>query len=227
MDVTTQIERTINSLGGSGSSRQDYLSSNKTLNLTQSANSIATAQPFRITTAPYFLSLKDTVGLFGSENSFVKVDLNIQDANPAIQNSETPINGYLDIWVTSETGITNTYESAVNDFRQDMTPVNGFAPAIYTNEVGDSSTRVLVSVDVRNLKTGNQYIDSWFDVSVYDRNGNRLEDFFYSDFKNYFYLGFHARNTRRIPFNVEVEIGGEVTTYLQLPAAKRHLVLAT
>ena len=225
MDVTAQIERTINNLGGSGSSRQDYLSSNRTLSLTGTSNSIANAQTTRVTTAPAFLSFKDTVGLFGAENSFVRVDLEIQNANPALINSETVINGYTNLWIFQETGIDNDYSAAIADFRADTETENTFRPSVFTNELGDQDNRVLVSIDIKNLKTGNQYLDNWFDVRAYDRNGMPLEDLFYSDYRNHFYLGFHARNTRRIPFNVEVEIGRIVLASQQLPAADYRLIL--
>ena len=225
MDVTAQIEQTINSLGGSGSSRQDYLSSSKTLNLSSTSTSIASARPTRVTTAPAFLSFKDTVGLFGSENSFVRVDLEIQNANPALVNSNTTVNDYLDLWVLPEEGIVNDYETSLNDFRSDLVTENTYQPAIYTNELGDNDSRVLVSVDIRNLKTGNQYVDAWFDVRAYDRNGQMLEDTFLSDFNNHFYIGFHARNTKRIPFDVEVEIGRLILTSQQVPAKDRRLIL--
>ena len=225
MDVTAQIERTINTLGGSGSSRQDYLSPNRTLNLTSSSNSFANAQAFRVTTAPTVMTFNDTVGLFGAENSFVKVDLDILNANPTLVNSNTVINGYLDLWINVEDGITNDYESAVSDFRSDIATENAFQPAVFSNELGDKDKRVLVSIDIRNLKTGNQYLDNWFDVRAYDKNGQMLDDFFYSDYNNYFYLGFHARNTKRIPFNVEVEIGRLILTNEQVPAPERRLLL--
>ena len=225
MDVTAQFINSVNSLGGSGSARQDYLSSNKTLNLTGTANSIATAQPTRVTTSPAFLSFKDTVGLFGSENSFVRVDLDIQNSNPVLINNNTVINDYLGLWISPETGIINDYTTAETDYRADTSTENTYQPAVFFNDLGGTDVRVLASVEVKNLKTGNQYIDSWFDVRAYDKNGAPLGDMFLTDFKNYFYLGFHARNTKRIPFNVEVEIGRPVLTNEQIPAKDRRLIL--
>jgi len=65
-----------------------------------------------------------------------------------------------------------------------------------------------VSVQLDNLKTGNQYIDDWLDVRLYTRD--RMEhpyDLMYVRPNDFFYVGFHARNTKRLSYNVNVTVG--------------------
>ena len=65
-----------------------------------------------------------------------------------------------------------------------------------------------VGVSLSNLKTGNKYIDAWFDVRLYTKaREEHPYDEMYLPVKDYFYIGFHARNTKRLPYNVECLIG--------------------
>ena len=58
MNVTTEINTKRNSMGGSGSSRQEYLSPNKSLNLSTAGNSINTAKPQLVTAIPVEIKCK-------------------------------------------------------------------------------------------------------------------------------------------------------------------------
>ena len=69
-------------MGGSGSSRQEYLSSNKSLNLSTAGNSINTAPSQLVTAIPVAVSMQDSVGLFGAENRYIKLDrISARDAS--------------------------------------------------------------------------------------------------------------------------------------------------
>ena len=96
------------------------------------------------------------------------------------------------------------------DFDKDLTIVNTYEPANLTM-VKRANTNSYISVDLNNLKTGNKYIDSWLDVRLYtsDREEHPY-DKMYVRLKDYFYIGFHARNTRRLDYNVEALIGDEL-----------------
>ena len=68
-----------------------------------------------------------------------------------------------------------------------------------------------ISVDLNNLKTGNTYIDSWLDVRLYTKEREEHPyDKMYVRLRDYFYIGFHARNTRRLDYNVEAIVGNEL-----------------
>ena len=67
-----------------------------------------------------------------------------------------------------------------------------------------------VSVDLKNFKTGNIYTDSWLDVRLYTADKEEHPyDLMYIRPNQFFYLGIHARNTKRIPYNLELAIGEE------------------
>ena len=43
--------------------------------------------------------------------------------------------------------------------------------------------------------------------------------------KDFFYIGFHARNTKRLPYNVNLKVGGEfISEYDLTPEERRYLV---
>ena len=225
MDVTQGINNAILTMGGSGTTNPSYAASSKSLNYAKDKNSIQNAATERVTAIPYVLNYKDTVGLFGAENIFIKVQLNIQSAASAFTNINTPENTYYPVWTFFEEGIENFYESALFDFTADRNIVNTYEPAKISNDLS-TFNKPYVRVDLTNLKTGNQYIDNWFDVRIYTKNREEYAyDTIYLGINDYFYLGFHARNTRRLPYNVQVEIGNEYLEFYDLNAVQKRLAV--
>ena len=213
-------------MGGSGTTNPAYYASSKSLNYAITSNNINNSIGETVSAIPYTLSYKDTVGLFGAENIFIKVTLDIQSATSAFINDERPENTYYPVWTQNQVGTTNFYDTAVFDFRRDLNSVNNYAPARISNELS-SYNNPYVRIDLNNLKTGNKYIDNWFDVRMYDRNKMEVEyDVMYVPIKYHFYLGFHARNTRRLPYNVEVTVGQEYLEYNEIPASERRYIKA-
>ena len=104
----------------------------------------------------------------------------------------------------------SVYEDALLDFTKDLTPVNTYDPARIS--FGNTkNTDFYISIDLNNLKTGNTYIDSWLDVRLYTAEREEHPyDKMYVRLHDYFYIGFHARNTRRLDYNVEALIGNEL-----------------
>ena len=78
MDVTNEVNKLIENMGGSGTTNPAYSSATRSLNYAKSRNNIHNAANEKVTAIPYQLNYKDTVGLFGAENVFIKVQLNIQ-----------------------------------------------------------------------------------------------------------------------------------------------------
>ena len=225
MDVTQGINNAILTMGGSGTTNPSYAASSKSLNYAKDKNSIQNAATERVTAIPYVLNYKDTVGLFGAENIFIKVQLNIQSAASAFTNINTPENTYYPVWTFFEEGIENFYESALFDFAADRNTVNTYEPAKISNDLS-TFNKPYVRVDLTNLKTGNQYIDNWFDVRIYTKNREEYAyDTIYLGINDYFYLGFHARNTRRLPYNVQVEIGNEYLEFYDLNSVQKRLAV--
>ena len=225
MDVTQQLNNAILTMGGSGTTNSSYAASSKSLNYAKDKNSIQNAATERVTAIPYVLNYKDAVGLFGAENIFIKIQLNIQSAASAFTNINTPENTYYPVWTFFEEGVENFYEAAVFDFNADRNTVNTYEPAKISNDLS-AFNKPYVRVDLTNLKTGNQYIDNWFDVRIYTKNREEYPyDTIYLGINDYFYLGFHARNTRRLPYNVQVEIGNEYLEFYDLNAVQKRLAV--
>ena len=66
----------------------------------------------------------------------------------------------------------------------------------------------VLSVILFNRGTGNQYVDKHLDVRLYNRDREEHPyDIMYVRPSDVFYIGFHARNTKRLPYNVTCEIG--------------------
>ncbi len=71
-----------------------------------------------------------------------------------------------------------------------------------------------LSVRLINEGTNNIYVDDWLDVRLYTRGREEHPyDLMYVKQHDFFYVGFHARNTKRLPYNVKVELGESVTSY--------------
>ena len=104
----------------------------------------------------------------------------------------------------------NTYFTGIVDYDKDLAPLNTYDPALISRQGLAILPDSYVSVDLENLKTGNKYIDSWFDVRLYSKTREEHPyDKMYVRMNDFFYIGFHARNTRRLPYNVKCVIGRE------------------
>ena len=224
MNVTTEINNKIQSMGGSGCSNPTYLSSNKSLLFANGANNINTAPSQRVTAIPTQLKFSDSVGLFGSENTFVKVDLQIQSSISVFANIEFPENTYFPVWTLDDQTLVNDFYTAEFDYFTDKVTVDGYAPASITATLSEYS-RPMVSIDLNNLKTGNKFIDAWLEVTLYGKDKQAVDgDYLYTDIDSYFYVGFHARNTRRLAYNVDLKVGVEYIDYDDMTAAQRRLI---
>ena len=206
-DVTPQIIKTHQIYGASDNTNPAYSSADKSLNYAV-GGSIQRPELDRVTIIPYTINYKDTVGLFGKENHFVRLNVNI-NTDYAFACFEEP--GWECARMTdNDMEVFNTYYTGVVDNSKDLTTVNTYDPALISRQGLATLFDSYVSVDLENLKTGNKYIDSWFDVRLY--NKERMEhpyDKMYVRMNDYFYIGFHARNTKRLPYNVKCVIGRE------------------
>ena len=214
MDITDEILQHHKIYGSSDFTAQFATASSKALNYADGA-SIQKPETMMVTTIPRQITYKDTVGLFGSENHFVRVDLDIQ--NPVSACYEEPG------WECSRMSIESvdpndpyTYANqgydtpgqAHIDQLADKTIVNTFEPARFVGNSAFGLTSSVVKVDLNNLKTGNKYIDCWLDVRLYNKaREEHPYDIMYVAPNSYFYVGFHARNTKRLPYNVSCVIG--------------------
>ena len=222
MDVTKEVNTSLLTMGGSGTTYTPYLASAKTLNYAADKSSINNAATETITAIPFTVKYSDTVGLFGAENIFIQLQLNIQSSSSAFANVTQAENDYLPVWTFIESGTVNTYDTGVFDFQSIESTVNTFEPSRISNDLSEFRN-LYVRLDLKNLKTGNKYVDSWFDVRIYTKDKKEYPyDTIYINKNDYIYLGFHARNTRRLPYNVEMDIGYEYLEYDNLSSTQKN-----
>lgn len=210
MDVTQEVRRNHIIYGASDYTAPQSLASGKKLNYAEGAT-ITKPSLQTCSVVPHTFKYEDTVGLFGAENHFVKVQLNIigDIVNACFEppgwqcayidyNQQTEEN-YWDMGIVDEAApeLDTSYDSA----------------AITGNKLPNLNDPYL-SVDLTNLKTNNMYIDDWLDVRLYTKaREEHPYEKMYVKAKDYFYIGFHARNTRRLAYNVECVVGLEYVDY--------------
>ena len=208
-DVTEQIIRYHQLYGGSDNTQQSGLAASKSLNYAK-APTMQQAEAVLARIITFTFDFTGVVGLFGAENAYVRVNVDVQATTA---DSEYEENG----WVASDIiyGIeppnvaVDYYYGADIDYNLDENIVNTYEPADLIYDLPDL-TNPKVSIDINNIGTGNIYIDNWLDVMLYTRDGEMWPyDRMYINGKDHFYVGFHARNTRRLPFNVQCVIGRE------------------
>ena len=234
IDITDQIRLYHGLYGGSDNTAAPGLAASKALNYAP-APTIQQAQPVSTTVYPFTFKLIGQVGLFGAENYYVRVDVDLR----------TPLNPEFeeDGWepaaidVNSSSATINTYEAAKLDFDLDppppgntqslndqnlctgyvtnpgeMPPIvvyNCYMPALLTDPI-PTFWDPYVSVELKNLGTNNIYIDTWLETMLYTREREMWGyDKMYIRPKDTFYIGVHARNTRHLPYNIEVIVGEE------------------
>lgn len=220
MDVSNQILDIHRVYGSSVNTAPAGLSSSRCLNYASGA-SIQKPEVSKLTTIPYIFNWQDSVGLFGVENYFVKIDMKIIDQG----NNILVVGGYADPVVADGSGIEiDTYQAAVIDDNRDTTIVNTYEPAEIEYGGLPNYPSPRVSVELINNKTGNKYIDRDLDVRLYTKDKQEWAyDKMYINKDDYFYIGFHARNTRRLPYNVSCRIGDEYLNFYTLTPVQRSL----
>lgn len=213
-------------MGGTGSTNPTYYSSSKSLNYAKGSNSLINATATPITAIPQVINFQDSVGLFGSENVFIKVDLNILNSLTGSGGGELAINGYFNAVLSGVDDSDVYYEKVVTDYARDLEIENTYEPAEISNQI-EKIALPLISVEVKNLKTGNKYIDAWFDVRIYTKDRMEYEyDKMYIPPTSFFYIGFHARNTKRLPYNVRMTVGDGYTSFYDIPDSERRYIVS-
>lgn len=198
--------------GGSDNTNPRYASANKSLNY-RGGGSINKPEQDKVSIIPFTLNYNDTVGLFGSENHFVKVTVNIDrdNANLCFEEADWECSVISD----ADTTTVNSYAPATIDVSADLNTVNTYVPAQLIQNSLVVLSDAFISVDLSNLKTNNKFIDNWFDVRLYNKNRKEHPyDKMFVRMTDYFYIGFHARNTKRLPYNVQCIIGNEYVSGL-------------
>lgn len=203
MDVTTQILNDHRLYGSSDNTDPAGLVGSKSLNYAKGATLQRPALE-NVSVVPRRIKYQDKVGLFGVENVYIRVDLNIKDTGNLC--FEEP--GWQCLKMTMGAfPVVNTYLTAVIDPDKDLITENTYEPAQIVNSLAKINSP-MVGVMLDNKKTGNKYDDVWFDVQLYNK-AREMHPYteMYLPPTDYFYIGFHARNQRRLPYNVELIVG--------------------
>ena len=208
--VTESIQRNHLQYGGSDNTAQYVTSGAKSLNY---ANGPTLTRPEHITVmaVPMIDKWKDAVGLFGAENKFVLYTYFDKDilAASCFEDVGYECAEYHEFKSDAEPG----YRGMKWD-KRDIPVQQTYEQALWhaQNKIPDySPDQTMVSVEIVNNKTGNIYNDDWLDVRLYAMD--RVEHPYskmYIPWREPFYAGFHARNTRRLPYDVDIVIGKEV-----------------
>jgi hypothetical protein len=212
MDVSQEILNYNLRYGASDNTAPQNLVGAKALNY---ANGASIQKPIleNVSVIPRRLQYADAVGLFGAENVFIKVDLKVKDTGNACYEEI----GWQCMHITEGNfPIENTYTQALIDKNADLITVNTYEPAEINNDL-PAYLDPYVGVALTNLKTGNKYIDAWLDVRLYTKQREEHPyNVMFLPPNDFFYIGFHARNTKRLPYNVECLIGSSYVPKNQL-----------
>ncbi len=220
MDVTAEILQNHLIYGASDNTNPAGLSSSRSLNYA-AGPSITRPDNVRVTLIPYTLKYQDSVGLFGAENYFVKIDVAL---NPIITAKCFEEPGWECAQILRRIEKDNGWQGAVIDETKDLVTVNTYEPAFMKYSL-NKLFKGYLSINLKNLKTGNIYIDSWLDTRLYtaEREEHPYDKMYIRE-NDSFYIGFHARNTRRLPYNVECLIGQEYISEDDIPTDERRYI---
>ena len=221
MDVTQAIIDATNKYGGSGNSIASTLSASKSLNFAEGASIQKSVKTGTLTRLPFTYRFKGTVGSFGADNQFFEITTDVKDYGIGdVQGGD----GYFQAVISSYGGTDPYYTNAIVKPNEDNAIINTYHPAKISN-VLDGVLKPMFSVKLENMGTGNMYEDDWLDVRLYTkcREEHPYDEMFVGK-KDKLYVGFHARNTRRLGYDVEITIGEEFVSQYELTAEQRRFL---
>jgi len=223
MDVTAEILRNHLIYGASENTAPNQLSSSRALNYA-AGPSITRPDHIEVQLIPFTLKYQDSVGLFGAENYFVKVTVKLDPRFTAKCFEEE---GWECGVIRDKQDTDSNYDAAIVDPDLDLTTVNTYEPV----NLDDTLTTIsdsYIEVDLRNLKTGNIYVDSWLDTRLYtsDREEHPYDRLYIRE-NDTFYIGVHARNTRQLPYNIECIVGSSYVSKDDIPDSDRRYIAKT
>ena len=221
MDVTQEVLNSTLTYGSSGSTQQEYLSVSKSLNFGRGA-SIQKALHESVSSAGYSISYADSVGLEGAENKYIKFDIDIVDTYKDYGDED----GWDPMSLTDDDPTTvNDYDTVVYDVAADLAPVSTYNPAAIVSSLPKYPDGY-IGINLENLKTNNIYVDSRLDIRLYNRNREEHPyDQMYLNYKDSFYIGLHARDTKRLPYNIKCTVGTDIISYSEMTADEKKKVV--
>lgn len=214
MDVTNQILDQVRLMGSSDNTNPANIGFARCLNYAPGA-SITQSESAYITSVPWVIPFKDAVGL-GADNYYVKFKFNVEEPRFACFE---PAGWECARLSRSVYDPTSDYEESVIDPNSDLIIVNTYEPADTPDAQFYARNQPRLSVRVVNKGTGNIYVDRDFDVSLMQKSRRPIqEDTLWCSLNDEFYISFHARNTKRIPYDVDLIIGEQVINEEDIPS---------
>lgn len=218
MDVTTQLLNNDRISGMGGNTSPDIAASSKSLVHAAGSNILKPIEQ-NITAFPISVQYKDSVGLFGSENTFIKINLNITDTISMSVSVEEPDEFFSFITIPASED-ESIYASAKELYEEEIEEV--YKSAFFNSGIKSPET-TRISVNLENTGTGNKYVDRYLDVTLYNRDKQPIEyDLMYLKPNDYFYVGIHARKLTRLPYNIKVIVGLEYLSTFNLTSEQRR-----
>lgn len=213
MDVTNEILKNDQIYSASDNTNPDRYASSKVLNYAK-GTSINNPDTPEISVVPFTLEYEDAIGLFGTENFFVKVRL-VVDGDIVLVEYMEP--GYTAASIDYNDSTTSPdYTAGLVNPVATESDVDWDSAATPPLTLPDIGTDTFLSVKLTKHATGNIYNDAHVDVRLYtSEREEHPYDTMYIKPTDHFYIGVHARNTRRIPYSLSCEIGKE---YLAIDA---------
>ena len=220
MEVTAEIFNQHLQYGASDNTAPQGIAASRSLNYAAGPSSTR-PDNVGISVLPYTLKYQGSVGLFGAENYFVKVKVTL-DPSVVRKCYEEPYWECAQIY--NSPSVDPYYNAAIIDYTLDPDIVNEYDPA-KINMGLSTKFDAYVSVDLSNLKTGNKYVDSWLDVRLYtrEREEHPYDEMFVRQ-NDWFYIGFHARNTRRLDYNVNCLVGSKYISEKDMSNEQRQKI---
>jgi hypothetical protein len=213
MDVTQDIINRISLYGGTPQAEQASLSAIKSLNLAE-APTIHNPAVMRVSAVPFTLVFEGEIGLFGAENKFIRVDLNITSQGFFVQCYEEAnwdclvFNGQDFTYpVYDQADVIN---SGDGDIQYQKATFNVSLP--FTDEPDQ-----LVSIDLHPNESGNYYADRRVSTQLYNKcKDEHAYDRLFCNPHSSFYVGIAARDTQRLPYKVSCKVGNVYTVKHEL-----------
>jgi len=224
MDVTNQILNQTRIQGGSDNTNPATIAAAKVLNYTIGANAIQ-AEKYKITSVPWVIPFRDAAVGLGVDNFYVKFKLDVDE--PRFACFEPP--GWeCARFARSHYDPQSDYAEAVlneqadtgddNSCGHDTVCINTYEPAADGDSSFYARSNPRLSIRVINKGTGNMYIDKDFDVNLLKKSRRPIqEDTLWCTLNDEFYVAFHARNTKQIPYDVDLIIGEQVINEEDIP----------
>ena len=236
MDVTDQVQQIHLTYGSSDNTNTGSLAASKKLNYAE-GSSISKPENLSTAVMPFTYNFEDSLGLFGSENHYVKVNVNVDFRLSNLSKGITE-NDYLGGTISTldeaeqtlsvggrPAPITPYGDEASLDYDLDPNTVNSYEPAFLKYGIAPLPDGFL-SIDLNNIGTGNTFIDSYLDVRLYSRaREEHPYDLMYIRPKDFFYIGFHARDSRRLPYKVTCSIGNKILDRQEIE--QRYIAMAS